>query len=119
MKVDLQFGATHFPAIVPRLGDAESTPASFALVQGNSSRMARTTEGAHVISLSLGFDFPGYHATLVSRCVPSELAMSKALRLFEQHPAVRQHSRAARARRALRSGLSGRRCFGERKPHGC
>jgi subtilisin family serine protease len=35
--------------------------------------------GAHVISMSLGIDFPGYVSTLTSRGVPTDLATSMAL----------------------------------------
>lgn len=37
------------------------------------------SEGAHVISMSLGIDFPGYVKSLIDRDVPAELATSIAL----------------------------------------
>ena len=35
--------------------------------------------GAHVVSMSLGIDFPGYVAQLIAQNVPAELATSIAL----------------------------------------
>lgn len=42
-------------------------------------------EGANVISMSLGIDFPGYVETLTRRGVPTELATSKALEGYRQN----------------------------------
>lgn len=42
-------------------------------------------EGANVISMSLGIDFPGYVELLTRRGVPTELATSKALEGYRQN----------------------------------
>jgi subtilisin family serine protease len=42
-------------------------------------------EGAHVISMSLGMDFPGYQKDLVARKWPAEVATSMALEGYRQN----------------------------------
>ena len=61
-------------------------------------------EGANVISMSLGFDFPGYQRELIEEGLPPELATSRALEGYRLN--VRLFERLAEMVKAL-SGVTG------------
>lgn len=61
-------------------------------------------EGANVISMSLGFDFPGYQRELIDSGLPPELATSRALEGYRLN--VRLFERLAEMVKAM-SGVTG------------
>jgi subtilisin family serine protease len=61
-------------------------------------------EGANVISMSLGFDFPGYQQELIGDGLPPELATSRALEGYRLN--VRLFERLAEMVKAM-SGVTG------------
>lgn len=63
---------------------------------GGSDQLARAMlwavdEGAHVISMSLGIDFPGYVKEMIQRGIPEELATSIALEDYRANVAMFGH----------------------------
>ena len=49
------------------------------------------TEGAHVVSMSLGFDFPGYQREMTDLGLPAELATSRALDGYRRNVLMFEH----------------------------
>lgn len=73
---------------------------------GGSDRIAEAmqwaaNEGAHVISMSLGIDFPGYVAELVHDDVPPDLATSMALEGYRANVLLFERLTSFMAARAL------------------
>ena len=75
-------------ALIGKVLDSEGNGTTKALLQ---AIVWALTEGAHIITMSLGVDFPGYVRALTEKGMPVELATSKALegyrnnmRLFDQ-----------------------------------
>lgn len=75
-------------ALIGKVLDSRGNGTTKALLQ---AIVWALTQGAHIITMSLGIDFPGYVKALTERGMPVELATSKALegyrdniRLFDQ-----------------------------------
>ncbi len=75
-------------ALIGKVLDNEGRGSTRALVE---AILWALTQGAHIITMSLGIDFPGYVKALTERGLPVEQATSKALESYRENIRMFDH----------------------------